>query len=214
MRDIIEKYVDEITQAGGIGCLAKGADEAGKSTTERPLLHDTSMDVDGPSNSVYSSSEITREWPHSYKEQLHSPSSTRSSRFENESPEDHKQPRRDSSRSHEHLEVRRSVVRDRRYSREYSSKTPDRQRSNYCSHDHHTNRGYGDSYSRSRARTDRPREEGDGYSEKKDRHQRHSYRDHRAHTVTSNEFEDRYDPSESRNMYEDDISFGTGNSQK
>ncbi|KAE9451234.1 hypothetical protein C3L33_16870, partial [Rhododendron williamsianum] len=208
MRDIIEKYVDDITQAGGIGCLVKGADEAGKSITEPPLLHDISTDVDGRSNSVYNSSEITREGPYSYKEQLHSPSNTRSSRFENEYPEDHKRRRRDSSYP-EHLEARRSVDRNSRYSREYISKTPDRQRSNDRSHDHHSNRGYGDSYSRSRERTDRQREEGDRYSNKKERHQRHAYRDRRSDSVASNEFEDRYDPSESRNMHEDDISFGT-----
>ncbi|KAI8539541.1 hypothetical protein RHMOL_Rhmol09G0191100 [Rhododendron molle] len=213
MRDIIEKYVDDITQAGGIGCLVKGADEAGKSITEPPLSRDISTDVDGRSNSVYNSSEITREGPYSYKEQLHSPSNTRSSRFENESPEDHKRRRRDSSYL-EHLEARRSVDRNSRYSREYISKTPDMKRSNDRSHDHHSNRGYGDNYSRSRERTDRRREEGDKYSEKKERHQRHAYRDRRSDSVASNEFEDRYDPSESRNMYEDDISFGSGTSQK
>ncbi|KAH7840280.1 hypothetical protein Vadar_015070 [Vaccinium darrowii] len=213
MRDIIERYMDDITQAGGIGCLVKGAAEAEKSISKPPLLHDIYMDVDVQNKNAYTSSQITGEGTHSYKEQFNSPSNSRSTRFENESPEDHKRRRRDSSRHHEHLEARRSVDKDRHYDKEYYSKSPNRQRSNGCSNDHHSNRAYRDSYSRSHERTDR-RREGERYLEKKDRKQRHAHRDRRSDSVTSNEFEDRYDPSESRNISEDDISFGTGNSQK
>ncbi|CAL5404068.1 unnamed protein product [Camellia sinensis] len=213
MRDIIEEYMDDITQAGGIGCLIKGTEEAGKFTPE-PSLHDISADVDKLKKNVCDSSEISREWTHGYKKQLDSHNNIRSTRFEHVSSEDRKRHRQDSSRHHEHLDTRRSVERDWR-DRDYYSKSPDRRRSrDHSSNREHRNnvewcmknfsRSSDSGHSRSHERqTNRRTEQSDRNSETKDRRQRHAYRDRRSGSVTSQEFEDRYDPSESRNMYED-----------
>ncbi|KAL7185049.1 hypothetical protein ACSBR2_027065 [Camellia fascicularis] len=213
MRDIIEEYMDDITQAGGIGCLINGTEEAGKFTPE-PSLHDIYSDVDKLKKNVRDSSEMSREWSHGYKKQLDSHNNIRSTRFEHVSSEDRKRHRQDSSRHHEHLDTRRSVERDRR-DRDYYSKSPDRRRSrDHSSNREHRNnvewcmknfsRSSDSSHSRSHERqTNRRMEQSDRNSETKDRRQRHAYRDRRSGSVTSQEFEDRYDPSESRNMYED-----------
>ncbi|CAL5406927.1 unnamed protein product [Camellia sinensis] len=213
MRDIIEEYMDDITQAGGIGCLIKGTEEAGKFTPE-PSLHDISSDVDKLKKNVCDSSEISREWTHGYKKQLDSHNNIRSTRFEHVSSEDRKRHRQDSSRHHEHLDTRRSVERDW-LDRDYYSKSPDRRRSrDHSSNREHRNnvewcmknfsRSSDSGHSRSHERqTNRRTEQSDRNSETKDRRQRHAYRDRRSGSVTSQEFEDRYDPSESRNMYED-----------
>ncbi|KAF5948165.1 hypothetical protein HYC85_014122 [Camellia sinensis] len=214
MRDIIEEYMDDITQAGGIGCLIKGTEEAGKFTPE-PSLHDISSDVDVLRKNVRDSSEISREWSHAYKKQLDSHNNIRSTRFEHVSSEDHKRHRHDSSRHHEHLDTRRRSVERDRCDRDYYSKSPDRRRS----HDHSSNREHRNNVelsiknfsrssdsgpSRSHGRqTNRRREQSDRNSETKDRRRRHAYRDRRSDSVTSQEFEDRYDPSEFHNMYED-----------
>ncbi|KAL6977009.1 hypothetical protein U1Q18_025796 [Sarracenia purpurea var. burkii] len=207
MRDIIEEYMEEITQAGGIGCLVKGHEEAGKFTSEPPLLHDISTDV-MQQRIVYESSEISKESPHGYKKQLRSHNYVKSTRFEHDSPEHHKRHRRDSGQHREHLEARRSVDRDKR-DKEYYSKSPDRQRSSGFSDGHFGNHGHRDSHIRSHERSNHRRDQGDRRSGIKDRVQRNAYRDYRSDSVKLHEFEDRYDPAESYDMYENDVSFGT-----
>ncbi|XP_057463136.1 U11/U12 small nuclear ribonucleoprotein 48 kDa protein [Actinidia eriantha] len=197
MRDIIEEYMEEITQAGGIGCLTEAVEEAKKFTSEPSLYIAT--DVDGLKKNVYDSSEITREQAHGYKKQLYPHNNVRSTRSEYESPEYQKHRRRESSRHQEHLEAQRSVDRDKR-DRDYYSRSPDRQRSNSRSHDRIRYHGHRDSHSRSHERSNHQREPGDRNSELKDRQQRQGYRDRRSDSVTLRNFEDRYDPSESCDM--------------
>ncbi|GFZ05957.1 hypothetical protein Acr_18g0001270 [Actinidia rufa] len=197
MRDIIEEYMEEITQAGGIGCLTEAVEEAKKFTSEPPLYIAT--DVDELKKNVYDSSEITREQAHGYKKKLYPHNNVRSTRSEYESPEYQKHRRRESSRHHDHLEAQRSVDRDKR-DRDYYSRSPDRQRSNSRSHDHIRYHGHRDSHSRSHERSNHQREPGDWNSELKDRQRRQGYRDRRSDSVTLRDFEDRYDPSESCDM--------------
>ncbi|KAM7526657.1 hypothetical protein LguiA_016559 [Lonicera macranthoides] len=201
MREIIEEFMEEIKQAGGSGCLPKGAEEAGMLASKTSSFHDSSTD-----------SELKRsESPHGYKKHIVSNNSTKSTRFKEESPEDEKRHRQDSHKQNAHIEDQ--IGERNRHVREYYSRSPDRQRIYDRTSEQddaemsrkHFPKSSNRSHSRSRGHNSHRRYQVDQNVEEKDTRRRSRQRYHRSDSVTRHEFEDRYDPSRSRDMYEDDV---------
>ncbi|KAA8538945.1 hypothetical protein F0562_025637 [Nyssa sinensis] len=254
MRDIIEEYTEEIKQAGGIGCLLKGAEEAGTSAPFPAGDVSSGYELKRP---VSNSHGVGKGWPHSYRKQLNSQDDIGLKKFEDEYSEAHKQKhhrrdferhyghnkaersvsrdrrhgagntdgyrrRQDSLRHHEHLEAERSISRDR--CGEYYSRSPDTRRSDGRLHEYISNQRQQDNvdvsgkylhrspdrnHSKSHEQTSHQRERVDQNLDVKTRQQRSTYRNYRSESVIHHDFEDRYDPSESHDMYEDDVSSGS-----
>lgn len=193
--------MEEIKQAGGSGCLPKGAEEAGMLASKTSSFHDSSTD-----------NELKRsESPHGYKKHIISNNSTKSTRFKEEPPEDEKRHIRDSHRQNAHIE---DQIGERNiHVREYYSRSPERQRSYDRTSEQddaemsrkHFPKSSNRSHSRSREHNSHRRDQVDQNVEEKDRKRRSRQRNHRSDSVTRHEFEDRYDPSRSRDMYEDDV---------
>ncbi|XP_052200042.1 U11/U12 small nuclear ribonucleoprotein 48 kDa protein [Diospyros lotus] len=229
MRDIIDEYMESITQAGTIGSLLNDSEKEGKFPCE-PSLGDIYSNVDGLKKNLLDTSEEKR--PYGYKKELYSSNDIIFTRFESESPENSKQHGRDSGRHREHLESQRCLDRDSHY-REHYSKSSDRQSSHGRSSDHkhrddvelsrnnvsrsadnsqrwsHERTNYqreqGDNrHSRSHERTSHRRERNDLKTETKDRRRKHASRDLKSESVPVYEIDDRYDPTESHDMYEKD----------
>lgn len=78
MRDIIEEHVNEIKQAGGIGCFEKG-DEEGGMLSSRPLAQDLNMNCRKNNNNLF---EATRGSPNHYRKQSHYGHDFKSTTFE------------------------------------------------------------------------------------------------------------------------------------
>ncbi|KAK9291613.1 hypothetical protein L1049_019562 [Liquidambar formosana] len=124
MRDIIEEYMEEIKQAGGIGCFVKGSEEGGVFQSEPFSAHVSIGDSDEQKRSVRGSSEASRGSPHDYRKQSHSNDNVRSTRLEDSSPKNYARQKRDSHGHREHLEDhRRSISRSRRDGQYYSRKS-------------------------------------------------------------------------------------------
>lgn len=213
--------MEEIKAAGGFGCSLDEAEESGKVTPEPIPVHGISAD-NLMEKGVNNSSEVSSEYPPSDRKPLLSHKNIRSSRIKDESPEDFKQYIRDSLRHHDVVEDQNS---DRnKHDREYYSRIPEKQRNNGRSRQQGGAQGQRDetevcrkyssrsperNYSRSHDRTSHRQDRVDQLSEDKARRRRTTDRSHRSDSVSHHEFEDRYDPSESHDMYKDDLYFGS-----
>lgn len=109
MRDIIEDYMDEIKQAGGIGCFQKGPVEEGI----HPLEPDITMDVGKPRISNHETS-AARDNPDHLRKQSHS--GYRYTTFRDEQPKGDSH-RGDVKDKHDRKYYSRSPERDRRHGR-------------------------------------------------------------------------------------------------
>ncbi|CAK9137734.1 unnamed protein product [Ilex paraguariensis] len=221
LRDIIAEYMEEIKQAGGIGCLVKGAEEAEMLASKPSSVRYSSRDFSELKESLPDSSEVSREPAHGYRKQLHSENNIQSTTFQDAYPEDKKQQGRDSNMHHRNLEARRNIDTDR-HDREYNSRSPDGRRSSGFLHEQTSSRGLPDKvevsrkyFPRSPVRNhsrsvsyerDSHRREGvDHNTESKDRKQKNTKRSYRSDSARFHDFDDRYDPSKSCDVYEDDV---------
>lgn len=214
MRDIIEEFMDEIKKASEHGS-AKDSEKAEARAFE--------------SSSAHKSSSNTLEWRKSEtelklsrKEQqvngahLHSHDAYRSMHSEDKHLEHYKQHKHTSRRHDEKLDDDdgRSIKRARHDGKNYS-RSPDRQRSSYHLPRYSRNRGSQDdpeisrgissrssdgSLNKSDERKSRQREEDGRNLKPRNRHKSKKHNDMRS----DSEFEDRYNPSESHDNYEDD----------
>lgn len=209
MRGIIEDCMDSIRQAGGIGCLAKVSDEAGKLFSEPPPSSVDTADFGGLKKYVSNSSTITSDHFNGHREQFRSHDDTRYRRFEDKLLDDHKQRSRDSSRYYEHRNDRRTTDRDN-HGREYYSYDLERERSHgsgnrddkelyKIKHPRVLDSGENSFHDRTNYQRERSNRDPQGNG----RRRKHSKRDHRGDSVTSYVIEDRYNPYESRDMYEE-----------
>lgn len=205
MRDIIEDCMESITKAGGIGCLVKVSDEAGKLFSEPSPSYFNGLKKDMSNNS----STVTSDHFNDHKEHFQSHDDSRYTRFRDKPLDDRKLYSRDSSRYYEHRKDQRTTDRDR-HSRNYYSHSLEKERSHdgrdRDDKDHsrtkrHRVSGYGDNSSDEKRNCQRERDNRN--SEEKDRRRKHSKRDHRSDSVTSHVIEDRYDPYGSRDVHEE-----------
>ncbi|XP_077234081.1 U11/U12 small nuclear ribonucleoprotein isoform X2 [Tasmannia lanceolata] len=219
IRDIIEEHMEEIKQAGGIGCFVKGVAE------KVPILPGSVPTIDMTENDELKSSG--RE-SHVYVKQFHSNYNTTFTRPEHEFPKAQSNTRSSMENAHHHDswdDRRRSTSKETR-EREYSSRSPHSYKSNFQSrgqHGHRRERGDverdGDKYERNRSSSSHKSKYRDNRSfstasdvtndlpESKDRHRDRTYRDRRSESVTQNMFEDRYDPSGSHDSPTEDVKY-------
>ncbi|KAF8402177.1 hypothetical protein HHK36_013129 [Tetracentron sinense] len=228
MRDIIEEHMEEIKLAGGIGSFEKGA--AGEETFQsKPVsAHCMTSDVDEFTSHGYDSSESSRGQSHDYRKQIDLYNNINSRKFEDASSKDHQRQRWELHGRNEPLEDQwRSLGKDKQ-DREYTSRSPERYRSHGRSHDRPKHRREQDdlevtrtkrdesdrvSSNKSKYRDDRSfssssksnlsERKYDQIPEIKDRRSGRTHRTHRSESVIKNVFEDRYNPSGSYDMYED-----------
>ena len=219
-------------KAGGIGCF--GAEEEGLLPSESPVTNDRAHAVDADEHRKGTSgiSEAARGSPKHYRRRSHYDQHSRSTRFEDYSRNDFEQ-----SRWHEHrdfLEDSRKRIgkekhREENHSgiskRHRSHGRTDERRSYRREHDdaestratHYENgsqssiskyKDYKSSYSVSNSSDDfRVRKDGQKLNSR-DRNRRSSHENHTSGSRAQNGFDDRYNPSESDDMYEDDVFVG------
>ncbi|XP_057962841.1 U11/U12 small nuclear ribonucleoprotein 48 kDa protein [Malania oleifera] len=229
MRDIIEEYMEEIKQAGGIGCFVKGADKGAMFPSEQIFAHDVTTNADELKKSGYHPSEASMGQHHDHSRRSHSDYHFKPTRFGDASPKDYDKEKRNTHGHDGHLENRRTSK--DRCGGEYYSRSAEKHRNHGRLHEwngyqreqddmkvsrtkhheisrtsteFHDSRSYSPTYSVSNSTVRKD----SGRSEIKDRRRRNTYRSDRSDSVIRSPFDDRYDPSESRDMYDDDISSG------
>ncbi|EEF36969.1 conserved hypothetical protein [Ricinus communis] len=211
-RDLIEEYMDEIKQAGGIGCFEKGAEEEGMSS-KPPFPSDFTIGGGELRKSSSKSSEAIRATPNHYQKQSHIDNNNRSATCKNASTQDYERWRKVHNRHHEHVEYQRKDSRDR-HGRDYYSASPERHKGHGPLHERedaefniskrHDKRSSGKSnyqnYKSSCFGSDSANDPGvqkDGDKlDVRDWHLRNSYGTHSSTFLVKNAFEDRYDPAE------------------
>ncbi|KAF6136729.1 hypothetical protein GIB67_021736 [Kingdonia uniflora] len=211
MRDIIEEHMEEIKQAGGIGCFVKGSFESGT------VLHG-SVSVNTDVQIERASRDYRKEPPMSYSNMV---LKREGSPVKDSIKNSHYKQMRDSYSRHEPLEDHRRS-RKEKHDREYRSKSPESSRSNEGSHGRHGHRGerdelevtrtkyeknYSASSHRSNYRDSRSSSSlsvsSRGLRERsKDRHKGRTHGTHRSDSAKQDTFEDRYDPSRSESYQE------------
>lgn len=221
-RDIIEGYMEEIKQAGGIGCFVKGTEEGEMFTPELPSGHDVTASIDEPRKSGYAVN----------RKQSHSDYNSRFTSYKDTYSKDDEQLGRGLHGRHEYG-GQRSVSRDK-CDREYYSKSPERYRSHGQLHERRSHRREQDDLEVTRTMRHEIKQPSSGISKYhdarssssvsnsvkdsrkdeqkskvKDRQRSNSYINHSSDFLVQNAFVDRYDPSESHGMYKDDVSAGS-----
>lgn len=224
-RDIIEEYMAEIKKAGGIGCFVQGTEDGGMFLSESPSAHDITTSVDEPIGSSYAGNEGSQ---YNNRTQSHSDYIKRSNSFKDASPKDYEQPRR--SLHEHHVNVDQRIVSHSKHDRDNYSRSPERYKSrgrSYVRSSHlleqddlevtriqHPSSGMS-RYDNSRSSSSVSNSVND-ISVRKDeqkskvehRRRRNRYENVSSDFLGQNAFEDRYNPSESLDMYEDDLSTG------
>ncbi|XP_022746661.1 U11/U12 small nuclear ribonucleoprotein 48 kDa protein [Durio zibethinus] len=228
MRDIIEEYTEEIKKAGGIGCFVKGTEEEGFLLSDSPVTYDHAVDADEHRKGTSNISESARGSPNHQKRRSHYDQHTRSTNFEDSSQNDFEQ-----SRWFEHhdLEDARRSINKEKHREEYHSGISKRHRSHGLSDDRRSRRRERDdaestramryesgrrsniskykdhksSYSVSNSSDDFRLRRDDQKLDIRDRNRRSSYENQTSGSRAQNGFDDRYNPSESDDMFEDDV---------
>ncbi|KAK8621224.1 hypothetical protein V6N13_067665 [Hibiscus sabdariffa] len=224
MRDIIEEYTEEIKKAGGIGCFVKGAEEE-KISSEPPVTYDHAAVDDEHRKRTSDIYEAVRGSPNHYRRSSHNDQHSRSSRFEDYSRNDFEQ-----SRRHEHrdLEDHRKRIGKEKHREDYYGNSnrlrshggSDERRNHRRERDvesraTHYERGtrssiskykdYKSSYSVSNSSDDFHLKKDDPKLESRDRSRRSSYENHSSGSRAHDGFDDRYNPLESEDVYDDDV---------
>lgn len=208
--------MDEIKQAGGIGCFEKRTDE-GAFPSEPHFAPDFTMDVDRPTKSNYGTSAAGN-GPNQFKKQLHSDYSIQSASLKEYLGRDYEEPRK---ALHGHLEFQedqRGVSRHKR-DREYNSRSPEKRQSHGRSHERTCNQNdldmIGAKHHEMKWQSSRFSKHNDNRSASSvlNTHQsskfkdRDTYKSYGSKSQPRNTFEDRYDPSKSDgNICEDEVS--------
>ncbi|OVA12978.1 hypothetical protein BVC80_1157g16 [Macleaya cordata] len=184
MRDIIEEHMEEIKQAGGIGCFVKGSAENEMFAAGSLSVHD--MTAANVLKSNKDSSEPSRGESHDCGKQSYS-NHNMSARIEDPPPKDHisrngglksshSQQRRESHVHRESIEDHGRSIRKNKQEKEYGSRSPERYRS-HGSHEHHRHRRERDEREGSRSKYNK----GGSVSSHRSR-----YRDSRSFSSVSN----------------------------
>ncbi|KAL5540581.1 hypothetical protein UlMin_043530 [Ulmus minor] len=211
MRDIIEDFMDEIKQAGGIGCFEKGSAREGTLPSKSSYVSDITTDVDMPERSNYDSCTAGD----NRRKQSRSDYSTQSTTSRDASDKYYDQPRRGHHSNLDYPEDQnhRSARRDK-HGKEYYSRSSTHVHSNERNRPrrekdelgatgtkyNHTKRESSSrdrSYSSSRSNSHHELKVGE-------RWQRDRYESQSSDSIAQNTFDDRYDPSDSHDKYDDD----------
>ncbi|KAG4165965.1 hypothetical protein ERO13_A13G102800v2 [Gossypium hirsutum] len=222
MRDIIEEYTEEIKKAGGIGCFVKGADEERLLSSESPVPYDHAVNAGEHRKSTSDISEAVSGSPDHYGRRSHNDQHSRSSRFENYSLNNFEQ-----SRRHCDLEDQRRRIGEEKHREDHSRTSrhrshggSDRRRSHRRERDDVEStratlyergsrssisklRDYKSSYSVSNSSDDFHEKKNYLKLDSRDQNRRSSYENQTSGSSAQNGFDDRYNPLESEDMFDD-----------
>ncbi|KAF7805253.1 U11/U12 small nuclear ribonucleoprotein 48 kDa protein [Senna tora] len=202
MRDIIEEYMEEIKQAGGIGSPVKESEESGMFMSKPHAGHDIDLGAKNLRKGRLDSPSIAASSRRHYEQQSHTNYSKKSKAIEfleDTSPRDNELPRQGHYRNRGYVEDQWDTGRGN-YSREHASRSPERPKSYSRSNEsnsHHKNQDYSN------------RKKSDHKSRTRDRWKRNSHRSQDYDPPLKSAFRDRYDPSQSIDICEDDVSSDT-----
>ncbi|GMI84620.1 hypothetical protein like AT3G04160 [Hibiscus trionum] len=226
MRDIIEEYTGEIKKAGGIGCFVKGAEEE-KLSSESPVTYDHAADVDEHRKRTSYISEAVKGSPNHYRKSSHNDQHSRSSRFEDYSRNDFELSRR--HELHDLEDHRKRIGKEKHREDHYGNSKrhrshggSDERRNHRRERDDvestratHYERGsrssiskykdYKASYSVSNSSDDFHLRKDDPKLDSRDWNRSSSYENHTSGSRAHNGFDDRYNPLESEDVYDDDV---------
>lgn len=213
MRDIIDEFMDKIKQASGQN-FPKDSDNTEARAFKSSSLCNSSSDTLKPRKSETKLELIGKE-PHVYGASLHSNHAHVSIHSEDKYFERYKQYKRSSQEHGESLDDNNRSTKRSRHDRKSYSRSPDRQRSGYHLHGYTWNRRSQDDPKSSRATISRSsdascskstegkthqREDDGRNSELRNREKRKKHND----IASGSGFEDRYNPLESHDDYDDD----------
>ncbi|KAK7344122.1 hypothetical protein VNO77_13419 [Canavalia gladiata] len=195
MRYMIEEFMEEIKQAGGIESPVKAFEKSGRFPS-KPPGHDISMEANNSRKVGRDSPAVTVSNTSYYEHQSHSNFSDKSKAAEDAFPRDYEQHKHGYYRSHYYGEDQQNADQGK-YHRVHASTSPERHVSHSRSQEysiHHKKQDYSN------------RKKYDTSSRTKDRRQKDTHRNHISDSFLNNAFSDRYNPSESHDICEDDIS--------
>ena len=188
--------MEEIKEAGGVENTVKVSKENGTYPSKPPSVHDIPVEANNTRKNNYDSPAVTITKSSYNEQQSHTKFSDKTKPEEDMLSRDYEQRRRGHHRSHDYVEDKWNTGRVK-YHKDRASTSPERHRSHSRSHGHsihHQKRDYSN------------RKKYDHLSRTGDRWQKDTDRNHIPDSLLKNAFSDRYDPSESHDICEDDIS--------
>ena len=212
MRDIIDGYMEEIKLAGGIGRFEKGTEEE-EMSSKPPSAPEVTVNELRKVNSHSSESNH-------YHKESYPDHNSRSKASKDLLRQYYEQQGRSNHGHHEKLEYQRSANQDR-HGRVYS-RSPERYRSRAQSHERSGHQRGRDDAKLTRSKDHEKRFSSKSYVDYKslssglesadgmqrDDQKLNAYGNHGSNSVALNAFDDRYDPTESHDMHEDDVYTG------
>lgn len=199
MRDIIEEYMEEIKNAGGIWSPVKESEESGMILSKPLSDHDIDHEAKNLRKGSHDLPSTTVRKPSHYEQRSSTDYFNKSKAVEvpkDASPRDYEQPRQGHYRNSRYAEEQWNAG-PGNYDREHISRSPERSRSHSRSNEsvsHHKGQDYSN------------RTKYDQKSRSRDRWQRNSHRSRDYDSPRKSAFKDRYDPSESLDICEDNNS--------
>ncbi|XP_027364238.1 U11/U12 small nuclear ribonucleoprotein 48 kDa protein [Abrus precatorius] len=194
MRYMIEEYMEEIKQSGGVGSPVKVSEESGLFPS-KPAGHDLPTEANNSRRVSHDSPAMIISNP-TCEKQSRTNFCDKSKAVEDTFSRDYKQHKQGDHPSHYYREDQEDADQGKYY-RDRTSTSPERRRSHSRPHDRsipYKKQDYSNRkkyYSSSRTRDKRPKD---------------THRSHISDSFLSNAFPDRYDPSESLDICEEDIS--------
>ncbi|CAJ1976307.1 unnamed protein product [Sphenostylis stenocarpa] len=196
MRYMIEDFMEQIKQAEGFESPLKMSEESGLFPF-KPPGHDISMEANNSRKASHDSPAVTTSKPHYCEQQSHSNCCDESKNLDGAFSRDYKQLKHERQRSHYYREDQWNADRGK-YHRNRSSTSPVRHSSHSQSREHSSHHIKQDYYSN--------RKKHDNSSRFRDRLQNDTHGSHISDSFPNKTFSDRYDPSESLDICDDDIS--------
>nr|KYP74585.1 hypothetical protein KK1_007271 [Cajanus cajan] len=196
MRYMIEDFMEQIKQAGGFESPVKMSKETGLFPPKPPA--DIPMEANNSRKVNHDSPEVTISNARNYEEQSQTNCCDKSKSVEDDAfSRDHKQRKHEHHRSHYYREDQRDAERGK-YHRDRPSTSSERHLSHGRSQEYSSHHNKQDYFSN--------RKKYDNSSRIRDRWQKDTHRSRNSDSFPKNAFSDRYHPSESLDICEDDIS--------
>ncbi|CAL0321047.1 unnamed protein product [Lupinus luteus] len=187
MRDVIEEYMERITQVGGDE--SPFSKESGLHPCKPPSSHDIPMEANYSRKDNHDSPAVRISNPSYNGKHSRTNYWDKSKPVEDAFSRNYKQRRQEHYRSHDYAEDQMNTGQGK-YHRDHASKSPERHRTHSRPHErssHHSSR-----------------KKYDHLSGTKDRQQSDSHRNDISDSVLKNAFSDRYIPSDSHDVRDDD----------
>lgn len=203
--------MEQIKQAGGIGCFENGNQGCGTLPSKTPA-HNVCMGVDDGRTSDNDLFEAVRSSPNYYQKQSHHDRDIKSASTKDSLTRDCERSRRGHVQ-HGHLREQSNVGREKHG--DYYSRSTEKHRSRDLSHERSNQRELDMELTATGRRGVERQSLGSSkycdyrsYYSTSNSHRRRRHKDHSTDSLVRNAFEDRYDPSESHNRDEDNVSDG------